>query len=171
VRVIPTNRDACFSGSILFLAYPVIKSRHVRRRSARSSLTGVRNAGRPVTRDHENHLTEEAQIAVLTQMVEDDRAEIRSLRQRYHDLAGKVSALMHLGRQVEDLTRSVDGLKDELPKIVRDSSRDVAQDVMEQGMVRREKLERERWGLKAQWIGLGISFGALIVSLVYLFAR
>jgi len=124
-----------------------------------------------VTRDHENHLTEEAQIAVLAQMVEDDRAEIRSLRQRYHDLAGKVTALMHLGRQVEDLTHSVDTLKDEMPKIVRDNSREVAEDVMERGTAKREALERQRWGLKIQWIGLGIGVGSLIVSLVYLFVK
>ena len=123
-----------------------------------------------MTRDHENHLTETAQIAVLAQMVEDDRAEIRSLRQRYHDLAGKVTALMHLGRQVEDLTRSVDTLKDEMPSIVRDNSREVAQDVMESSMEKREEIERKRWTLRLGWMGFGAALITIILGIVEHFA-
>ena len=49
--MIPATPGYCFSCGIVFLARPVIKSGTVRRRPARVLLIGVRNAGRPVTRD------------------------------------------------------------------------------------------------------------------------
>ena len=76
-----------------------------------------------------------------------------------------------IAEEVKRLTGSVENLKDEMPRIVRDNSREVAEDVMERGTAKREALERQRWGLKIQWIGTGIALGSLVVSLVYLFVK
>ena len=59
MRVIPATPGYCFSCGIVFLARPVIKSGTVRRRPARVLLIGVRNAGRPVTRDEQDHFLRE----------------------------------------------------------------------------------------------------------------
>ena len=119
----------------------------------------------------QERLNEEARIAVLEARVDDTREEVTGIRARLHDLTSRVKGLEFIADEVKRLTGSVDQMRSEMPKIVRDNSREVAEDVMERGTAKREALERQRWGLKIQWIGTGIALGSLVVSLIYLFVK
>ena len=105
-------------------------------------------------------------IAVLEAQAKDTREEVAGIRRRIHDLANRMTAVEYLVHEVKRLAGNIETLQNALPGIIRDNSRSVAEEVMQQGMEKREEIERKRWTLRLGWMGFGAALITIILGIV-----
>src|SRR6185369_15162109 len=94
-------------------------------------------------------------VAVVEEKVEDLELESLRMRQRLHDVESDRAALRLLVRQVTELTDRVDAI-----------ARRAAIEAVNLAMEHRNELGHRRWGLRIQWMGIGIAAAAAIAGLL-----
>lgn len=102
----------------------------------------------------------EVRVAVLEERTDGLEEEQLRHRQRLHDLEGDRATLKLISAQVTELTATVER-----------TAKQAALEAIELAMQAKDDLGRKRWGLRAQWVAVGVAFGGLVVALAALFIR
>jgi hypothetical protein len=94
-------------------------------------------------------------VAVHEERLDQIEAEQMRHRQRLHDLESDRQTLRFISEQVRDLAASVGS-----------TAKQAALDAIDLAMESKDELGRRRWGLRAQWLGVGAAFGALVAMVL-----
>lgn len=95
-------------------------------------------------------------VAVHEERLERLEAEQQRHRQRIHDLEGDRQTLRYISEQVRELTSSIS-----------ETAKKAALEAIDLAMESRDELGRRRWGLRAQWLAAGASFGGLVAAIAF----
>lgn len=99
----------------------------------------------------------EVTVAVHEERLDQIEQEQLRHRQRIHDLEGDRATLRLMGKQVESLVTAVEK-----------TARQAALEAIDLAMKGRDELGRKRWGMRIQWITIGVAFGGFIVAVAEL---
>lgn len=102
----------------------------------------------------------EVAVAVHEERLDQIEAEQLRHRQRIHDLEGDRQTLRFISEQVRDLTATV-----------ATTAKQAALEAIDLAMEARDELGRRRWGLRAQWLAAGASFGGFLAAIAFQLTR
>jgi hypothetical protein len=98
----------------------------------------------------------EVDVAVHEERLDQIEAEQLRHRQRIHDLEGDRATLRYISEQVRELSTSIGT-----------TAKQAALEAIDLAMESKDELGRRRWGLRAQWLAAGASFGGLVAAVAF----
>lgn len=103
----------------------------------------------------------DARVAVAEERLDTVEEEIQRVRHRLHELESDRAMLRLLADQVKESAAQAKSLGDQVESIAKSAAREA----VELAMGHRDDIGRRRWGLRAQWVGVGIAAGGFVVLL------